>query len=366
MRENSDDYRGIFLNDVPMMDVRAPIEFVKGAFPRALNRPLMDDDERARVGTCYKRQGSQAAIDLGHRLVSGAVKASRIQAWADFARANPDGYLYCFRGGLRSQISQQWLKAEAGIDYPRVIGGYKAMRGFLIQTLDAAVSECEFTLLGGLTGVGKTEVLVQLDNGVDLEGHARHRGSSFGRHARPQPVQIDFENALAIDLLKKRARGMRSFVLEEESRMIGSCALPLVLQRKMAGYPVVWLEDDFAGRVQRILGDYVIDLCAQFVALLGEEAGFEAFAERLQDCLRRIVKRLGQERYQGLSAIMDAALAEQRRSGAVDMHCGWIEGLLKEYYDPMYAYQREQHAGRIVFAGDRRAVAEYLRGRAPH
>src|SRR3546814_6857013 len=62
------------------------------------------------------------------RLVSGAIKAQRIQAWADFVRDHPDGYLYCFRGGLRSQISQQWL-TEAGIDYPRIEGGYKAMRG---------------------------------------------------------------------------------------------------------------------------------------------------------------------------------------------------------------------------------------------
>jgi tRNA 2-selenouridine synthase len=366
MRGDSDDYRSIFLNDIPIMDVRAPIEFIKGAFPQAANRPLMDDKERARVGTCYKQKGSQAAIDLGHSLVSGDIKERRIHAWAGFARAHPNGYLYCFRGGLRSQISQQWLKAEAGIDYPRVLGGYKAMRGFLLETIDAALSECGFTLLGGLTGVGKTELLAQLADGVDLERHARHRGSSFGRHAAPQPSQIDFENALAIDLLKKRSLGLRSFVMEEESRMIGGCSLPLALHQNMPGYPVVWLEDSFEGRVQRILGDYVIDLCAEFVALLGPEAGFTAFADRLQDCLRRIVKRLGGERYQRLSGVMDAALAEQRRSGSLDLHRDWIAGLLNEYYDPMYAYQREQNAGRIVFAGDRQAVADYLRGRVSY
>jgi tRNA 2-selenouridine synthase len=366
MRADSDDYRGIFLNDIPILDVRAPIEYIKGAFPQAVNQPLMDDDERSLVGTCYKQKGSQAAIDLGHSLVSGAIKEQRIQAWANFARSHPEGYLYCFRGGLRSQISQQWLKTEAGIDYPRVLGGYKALRGFLLQTMDAAISECGFILLGGLTGVGKTELLIQLDNGIDLEGHARHRGSSFGRHARPQPAQIDFENALAVDMLKKRSLGLRSFVLEEESRMIGSCSLPLALHQNMPGYALVWLEDSFEGRVQRILSDYVIDLCAEFVALLGHEAGFSAFSDRLQDCLRRIVKRLGGQRYQRLSGIMEAALAEQRRGGSLDPHRGWIAGLLNEYYDPMYTYQRQQNAGRIVFAGDRRAVAEYLRDRASH
>ena len=106
MRDNSADYRDIFLNDRPLMDVRAPVEFLKGAFPQALNRPLMNDIERQKVGTCYKQQGQDAAIALGHQLVGGTVKAERIAAWAEFARANPDGYLYCFRGGLRSQITQ--------------------------------------------------------------------------------------------------------------------------------------------------------------------------------------------------------------------------------------------------------------------
>jgi tRNA 2-selenouridine synthase len=95
-----------------------------------------------------------------------------------------------------------------------VIGGYKALRNYLINTIDLAGAECDMVLLGGLTGSGKTEVLNQLPNGLDLEGLANHRGSSFGRHATPQPGQIDFENALAVDILKKRARGLQQFVIE--------------------------------------------------------------------------------------------------------------------------------------------------------
>ena len=133
MPENLTDFRHIFLNDVPMMDVRAPVEFGQGAFPGVVNHPLMNDDERQQVGTCYKQKGQDAAIALGHQLVSGATKQQRIEAWAGFAQAQPQGVLYCFRGGLRSQIVQQWLKSEAGIDYPRVIGGYKALRSFLID-----------------------------------------------------------------------------------------------------------------------------------------------------------------------------------------------------------------------------------------
>ena len=364
MRDNTQDYRQLFLDDVPMMDARAPVEFAKGAFPGVINLPLMDDSERQRVGTCYKQRGQQAAIELGQQLVSGALKAERIEAWAAFARANPQGYLYCFRGGLRSQIVQQWLKSEAGIDYPRVIGGYKAMRSFLLETTQQATAQCDFILVGGMTGTGKTEVIAQLDNSLDLEGHANHRGSSFGKRATIQPAQIDFENALAIDILKKRAAGIQQFVLEDEGRIIGKSALPLELYQGMQEFPLVWLEDSLAGRVERILKDYVIDLCDEFVALYGAQEGFKAFAERLQQSLANILKRLGGERYQRLAAIMDQALLEQQRQGGVDLHRGWIEALLVEYYDPMYAFQRENKAGRIEFVGEQADVVAFLRQRA--
>ncbi|WP_172146307.1 MULTISPECIES: tRNA 2-selenouridine(34) synthase MnmH [Pseudomonas] len=364
MRDDTQDYRQLFLDDVPMMDARAPVEFAKGAFPGVINLPLMDDSERQRVGTCYKQRGQQAAIELGQQLVSGALKAERIEAWAAFARANPQGYLYCFRGGLRSQIVQQWLKSEAGIDYPRVIGGYKAMRSFLLETTQQATAQCDFILVGGMTGTGKTEVIAQLDNSLDLEGHANHRGSSFGKRATIQPAQIDFENALAIDILKKRAAGIQQFVLEDEGRIIGKSALPLELYQGMQEFPLVWLEDSLAGRVERILKDYVIDLCDEFVALYGAQEGFKAFAERLQQSLANILKRLGGERYQRLAAIMDQALLEQQRQGGVDLHRGWIEALLVEYYDPMYAFQRENKAGRIEFVGEQADVVAFLRQRA--
>ena len=361
MRENTSNYSELFLHDIPMLDARAPSEFNKGAFPGAINLPLMSDIERQKVGICYKQQGQDAAIALGHRLITGQTKKERIAAWAAFARASPNGYLYCFRGGLRSQITQKWLKDEAGIEFPRVIGGYKAMRSFLLEITGQAVAECRFVVLGGMTGTGKTDVLLQLDNGLDLEGHANHRGSSFGKHAAGQPAQIDFENRLSIDILKKRAAGHELFVLEDESRAIGHCSLPLDLYRSMQTYPIVWLEDSLENRVQRILRDYVIGLHAEFVALHGEELGFKRFAIRLRQSLDNIIKRLGGARHQDLAIKMNSALAEQGRSGAVESHLEWIEGLLTGYYDPMYVYQRKLESQRIVFAGGHRAVLDYLR-----
>ncbi len=364
MHLDTDDYASLFLRGVPMMDVRAPVEFSKGAFPGVVNLPLMNDTERQKVGTCYKQHGQQAAINLGHRLVSGDLKEQRIQAWSDFARRHPDGYLYCFRGGLRSQLVQQWLK-DAGVDYPRVRGGYKFLRRFLIDSLDLAVRECPLTLVAGLTGTGKTEVIARLEGSLDLERHVHHRGSSFGRHATPQPGQIDFENALAIELLQVRAAGYRHLVLEDEGRMVGSCSVPFDLYQKMLRSPLVWLEESLEARVSRILRDYVIDMHVEHAALHPQQpdSAFEGFAEYLQGSLVRIRKRLGGERHQRLELLMREALEIQRRTGQVEAHRAWIEGLLNEYYDPMYAYQRSAKEERVVFSGDQRAVVEFLRER---
>lgn len=218
MRADTADFRSLFLSGVPMLDVRAPLEFTRGAFPGAVNLPLMDDAERHAVGLCYAEKGQHAAIELGHQLVSGEHKAARVAAWSDFARAHPDGYLYCFRGGLRSQLVQQWLH-DAGVDYPRVTGGYKAMRAFLIATLDAAAAGQQWLVLGGMTGSGKTDVLADVPAALDLEGHARHRGSAFGRRALAQPQQVDFENALAIDVLRRIDARFRALVVEDEGRL---------------------------------------------------------------------------------------------------------------------------------------------------
>src|SRR3546814_14174313 len=148
------------------------------------------------------------------------------------------------------------------------------MRNFLIQTTTAAIEECNFILVGGLTGSGKTELLAQLENAIDLEGHAHHRGSSFGKHATPQPGQIDFENALAIDLLKKRARGRQAFVLAEEGRALGRCSMPPEPHSAMQQYPLAWLEDAFASRAERIMCANKVDLCDKVIVRHGPDGTY--------------------------------------------------------------------------------------------
>ncbi|ANN74055.1 tRNA 2-selenouridine(34) synthase MnmH [Bordetella bronchialis] len=362
-RPDTASFRELFLSGVPLLDVRAPVEFHRGAFPTAVNIPLMNDGEREQVGIRYKQAGQEAAIALGTRLVAGEIKQARIRQWADFARAHPRGYLYCFRGGLRSRISQQWLRQEAGIDYPRVTGGYKAMRGYLMEVLRDGALAPGHLVLGGLTGSGKTDVLRNVDNAVDLEGHANHRGSGFGKRVTPQPSQIDFEHRVAIDLLRKQARGWQAMVFEDESRLIGANALPLELLQTIQTAPLVWLEASQEDRVERILREYVVELRAEFAARHGA-AGDALFSQRLQDSLTAISRKLGGERYARLMGQMRAALARQLDGGDCDGHRAWILGLLNEYYDPMYAWRMQEKTPRIVFRGDAGAVTEYLRQRA--
>jgi tRNA 2-selenouridine synthase len=355
-----DDYREILLSGAPLMDTRAPIEFGRGSFPGAKNLPLMTDEERAQVGTCYKQHGQEAAIALGHQLVGGEVRSRRVAAWAAFAQANPEGYLFCFRGGLRSQIVQRWLAEEAGIQYRRVAGGYKAMRQFLMATTEAAVAQRTMVVVGGMTGTGKTELLADLPHALDLEGCANHRGSGFGKRVSGQPAQIDFEHQVAIRFLQLEAAGLPGFAVEDEGLFVGKCALPEALYRQMAQSPLVWLEDSFENRVNRILRDYVVAQLADHLAFYGEQEGFSLFEAHLRQSLQNIHKRLGGERYKRATAMMNDALTAQRLSGTVDGHRLWIELLLREYYDPMYAHQKFSKAGRIVASGDAAALRQFL------
>jgi len=122
-----DDYRSILLSNTPLLDVRAPVEFNQGAFPLAENFPLINNQEREAIGIRYKKQGQDEAIKLGHELVQGDIKQQRVNHWQDFFTQHPQGVLYCFRGGMRSKISQQWIYEQTGQVYPRIKGGYKAM-----------------------------------------------------------------------------------------------------------------------------------------------------------------------------------------------------------------------------------------------
>ncbi|KIO37131.1 tRNA 2-selenouridine(34) synthase MnmH [Shewanella sp. cp20] len=353
------EYARILASDHPIMDVRAPIEFTKGAFPASSNRPLMQDDERQQVGTCYKERGQDAAIALGHSLVCGEVKKQRIDAWLAYLDTHPEAYLYCFRGGLRSQLTQQWL-AEAGRAVPYIQGGYKAMRQFLIDTIDRAPEVKPMLILSGITGSGKTDFLLQRQEAVDLEGLAHHRGSSFGRYHEAQPTQINFENSLGVALLKHQQSAARDLLVEDESYLIGRSALPKAFYMGMQTASVVILEEPLEARLTRLLDEYVHKMHKGYIERLGEEAGFDAFSEYLANSISGIKKRLGGKQHDELQQLIRDALAVQLQSGDTQAHLKWIELLLSKYYDPMYQYQIAKKAERVIFQGDHKAMHQWL------
>jgi tRNA 2-selenouridine synthase len=352
------NYRQLLLDDISMIDVRAPVEFVNGALPSSINLPLMSDDERHQVGLRYKNNGQQSAIELGHQLVHGEIKQQRLQTWQDFMQANPNGVLYCARGGLRSQLTQEWL-AEAGVECPKVEGGYKSLRGFLYEYLMDYCANNMFTIVSGMTGTGKTEIIKTMPNGLDLEGAANHKGSSFGRPLDKQPAQIDFENRIAIDLLKVEDRHPRSMVvLEDESRNIGARHIPHYFADRMAQSQFVVIDMDFEERLERLWQEYVVERYLKTMAYFGAR-GEQEFARYLRESLLRVQKRLGGQRTRELQASMDASLKVQHQDNFAG-HRHWLTVITKEYYDPMYSYQLEKKKELVVFRGSREEVVEWL------
>ena len=362
------DYRQLLLDGTPMIDVRAPIEFATGSLPNAVNLPLMSDEERHQVGICYKEQGQQAAIELGHQLVQGKAKAQRIEAWQNFMAANPNAVLYCARGGLRSQLSQEWL-AEAGIQCPKVTGGYKSLRGFLFNYVNDYCQQDhplnkdrnpeKFIILSGMTGTGKTDIMLQLETGIDLEGAANHKGSSFGRPLNGQPAQINVENRIALDLLKiEKNHPGKTVILEDESRNIGARHLPPCLADLMAQSPIVVIELPLEERIDRLWQEYVIERYHNTLAYHGDR-GEEEFAQYLVDSLLRVKKRLGGKRTQEILALMESAIAIQHTDDFAS-HRQWLNALTVDYYDPMYSYQLGKKQERVLFRGDRAEVMEWL------
>ncbi len=356
----SQDYENILLHSSGLLDVRAPIEFAQGAFPAAENFPLLNNEERHHVGLCYKQKGKEQAIDAGHHLVSGELRQERVSRWVEFTRQHENAYLYCFRGGLRSRISQQWLH-EAGVDITRVQGGYKALRQFLITELDNAPKHFTFSLVGGLTGCRKTELIQELDNGIDLEGAAYHRGSSFGAHALPQSSQINFENKVSIDLLRAHKLNQKILSLEDEGRFIGSVDIPKSLFTQMRVSPLVIIERSFEHRLQQLLQEYVINMEQEFLNLHeNREIAFKEFSRYLTDSLLRIQKRLGIRRWTILHNCMQDALQAHEKGGEPSAHLSWLGPLVREYYDPMYTSQIDKRRGTIVFKGNYNDCRQFL------
>ncbi len=239
-----------------IIDVRAPAEFADDHIPGAISLPVLDDAERAEVGTIYKQVGPFKARKVGAALVAkNAARhlqgplADKTGAWKPL--------VYCWRGGQRSGSFASIL-AQIGWRVDTIAGGYKSWRALVVQALYDQPVPSPVVVLDGNTGSAKTEVLNLLTGlGVqvlDLEGLAHHRGSLFGHMPGGQPSQKAFEVGLALAMA--RLDPSRPVVVEAESSKVGNCALPPQLWKAMAAAPRVAIAASLEARADYLTRAY--------------------------------------------------------------------------------------------------------------
>jgi len=295
-----------------IIDVRSPAEFAEDHLPGAVNWPVLDDAERAEVGTLYTQVSTFEARKRGAAIVSRNIArlidenvAGQPREWRPL--------VYCWRGGQRSG-SLAIVLAQIGFRTRQLQGGYKAFRSLVREELEALVPRFEWRVLGGRTGSAKTRLLQALAaegaQVLDLEGLAAHRGSVLGDLPdRPQPGQKRFET-----LVWQALHGFdpsRPVFVERESRRIGKLQLPDALHESLrnGARPLV-VEMGLEARIRLLSEDYAFFM--QDVELL---------CERLQ-ALTELRGKAGVARWQALARAGDWPTL--------------LTELMQQHYDPLY------------------------------
>jgi len=245
------------------IDVRSPAEFEHAHIPHALNLPLFDNEQRALIGTTYKKQSREAAIKVGLPLFGTKMlpMIETVEAWIkDRQKENdltkPTIYVHCWRGGMRS-AAVAWLLDLYGYKVIQLTGGYKAYRNWVLAQFTIPYS---LKVLGGYTGSGKTEILHALQEKnyavIDLEGLAHHKGSAYGAIGQlPQPSQEMFENIIAEKLLEVNKK-QKSIWIEDESQRIGTVLIPTPLFHLMRNSTCYFMTIPFEQRLNFIVEGY--------------------------------------------------------------------------------------------------------------
>ena len=306
-----------------VIDVRAPAEFADGHMPGSLNFPLLDDAMRAEVGICYRQEGAARS-----RLVAMELVSPRLPRYlgdlVDLSRSLPKGQrlaIMCWRGGERSR-NVALLLALVGVHVMTVRGGYRAYRKEVLDGLSLWRPSLPVYTLFGHTGAGKSAMLRALAElapslegprpwVVDLEELALHRGSLLGGLNQPgERAQKDFDSLLWGELRHPQGDYL---VLEGEGGKIGRIFVPGTVADAIRGGIPVLVSASPAVRAERIMREYA------------PESWDEADRERFMQGLKLIAARLQRDHV----AFLERAFADGRFTDVV-------EGLLTEYYDPLY------------------------------
>jgi len=313
-----------------IIDVRSPAEFAEDHMPGAVSLPVLNDAERAQVGTLYVQVSRFQARRIGAALVARNIAGHLLGPLAD----KPKGWrplVYCWRGGQRSGAMAHML-SRVGWDTAVLDGGYRSYRRAVHRGLYQDPLPHRFVLADGMTGCGKTAILqaaaAQGAQVLDLEALARHRGSIFGLDpADPQPPQKMFESAVWAAL--RSMDPARPVLAEAESSSIGAINLPAALWRAMQVAPRIEITAPTAARAAfqvQTYGPLVRD---------GDRLA------RLIDRLRPYHSRDRVAQWQALAA-------------AGDLHQLALQ-LMASHYDPAYGRSRGRTADlvadRIALAG---------------
>jgi len=302
-----------------IIDVRSPAEYKQGHIPYSYNIPLLNNEERAIVGTIYKKRGKDPAFIkalefAGPNMANFVKKAKSISK----KKQKNSVLLYCWRGGMRSG-SMAWLFEAAGIVADTLEGGYKKYRNH-IQNL--FLSHKHLIVLGGYTGSGKTEILLNLKQDcqvIDFEGIANHKGSAFGFIGQDnQPTTEQFENNLGEEWLKLDPKS--EIWLEDESRNIGSVYLPENLYQRLRLAPVIFLDINKEARIERLVAEYS-----------------HTDKSEIKFALDKIIKRLG-----GLSYKLCVKALEKDDFAK-------IADITLSYYDKAYFHGLNKRNKKLIF-----------------
>ena len=300
------------LDDYPdIIDARSEAEYAEDFIPGAVNHPVLNNEERARVGTLNTAASAFEAKRMGAALVSRNIATLLERHFAEKPR-DWAPLIYCWRGGKRSRSLTLVLR-EIGFKAVQLEGGYKAYRARVATELTDLPKQFHYVTICGCTGTGKTALLHALrDAGaqvIDLEGLANHKGSLLGESVTtPQPTQKRFDSLLWAEL---RALDLaRPVFVESESKKIGLVQMPESMREQMAAGVCVWLDVPVAARVRHLRGEYE-HFVADPTLLMKKLAPLKAL---------RGGEMLG--RWQSLAA-----------AGNID---GVVESLLVDHYDPLY------------------------------
>ncbi|WP_031514474.1 tRNA 2-selenouridine(34) synthase MnmH [Desulfofalx alkaliphila] len=298
------------------IDLRSEIEYDEDTLPGAVNLPLFNSEERARIGTLFKNEGEERAKQLGLELAGPKLKDLYLEIKERSKNKVP--VIFCWRGGMRSQFVAAVL-SSLGVNFVRIIGGYKSYRRWVFNYLNQEELPHKAVVLHGLTGVGKTHVLEKLEKKgapvLDLEGLACNRGSVFGNiNMPPSPGQKKFES-LIVDKLETFAPS-KYFIVECEGKRLGNLLVPQVITKKInSGYKIL-LYAKLSTRVNRIIEDYTV--------------GLNHNIKELQISTTRLAKRLGWKKVEEINLLLE----EENFTEAFSY-------LLTFYYDPLYKYPQQ-------------------------